>query len=545
MADVGLGVVGLIGLFNTCLEGYKICLSIQDSDDDLKLLRARMYLEKERFANIGRTCGLLGDGTGDKGRTEALNEFLAKNKFRRKSIEDILVLIDNLLEKAEELNKKYEENEGLPEALQDNDMKEKLAGKFRGLKRSLRKGTWSIRDKAAYEQMLGHLVGFNTALERILPDPLQQFLATVLPATICASSNEDTLTQASQIPTSDAFLKSQIQWTSEVLGVVSIPRGTELDIASFTNSAPLGKDKSRLLATDANSQTIFIEWTPWERVSMRADKPTRASRISGLLRDEKCDELRLLPCAGYLEEHSDLSDKVRYGLAYRISTRHKKVKSLYDLLESFQTIRLPALEARFELARTLCRAVLLYHSSGWIHHDFRSHNIIFTEGKGEDGTGATSAEYQGVDIGRPFVVGFGHARDENDASLMFADEKAVSKTLKQQRRYWSPDYLASSAEKRTNRAFQQSHDIFSLGCVLLEIGVWRPLESYTWEKAYSNDHTTWYQRLTKEEGKLTAMCGSRYAAATMRCLNWKSANVEKDVRALAFEVLLKLEEITV
>jgi len=221
------------------------------------------------------------------------------------------------------------------------------------------------------------------------------------------------------------------------------------------------------------------------------------------------------------------------------------VKSLLDLLGTFEAVEVPPLEHRVGLARTLCRAMLLWHSSGWIHHDFRSHNIIFTNSPPAIG-GIVRPQvtyYQGVDIVEPFLIGFGHARDEADISIMFDDKKAISKTLKQQRKYWSPDYLASSGSKRTNRSFQRSHDIYSLGCVLLEIGVWKPLDSYSWDSSYEDDHKQWYRRLLREEGKLRARCGSIYAEAVLTCLRWATSDLETDVQALAFDILLKLEEI--
>jgi hypothetical protein len=143
------------------------------------------------------------------------------------------------------------------------------------------------------------------------------------------------------------------------------------------------------------------------------------------------------------------------------------------------------------------------------------------------------------------MIGFGHARNEADISDMFVDKKAVSKTLKQQRKYWSPDYLVSSASRRTNRSFQRSHDIYSLGCVLLELGVWKPLDSYSWDASYDNHHRKWYERLLREEGKLRARCGSSYTDAVLMCLKWTTSDLETDVQVLAFDVLLKLENIKV
>jgi len=112
------GIIGLIGLFNTCLEGYKICLTISSADEDVKRLGTRMFLEKERFLNVGKTCGLLALHDHNE-RTQRLRRFLEEDALRRRAINDTLELIASFLLKAETLDRKYEPQVGLPEALKD------------------------------------------------------------------------------------------------------------------------------------------------------------------------------------------------------------------------------------------------------------------------------------------------------------------------------------------------------------------------------------------------------------------------------------------
>jgi len=188
--------------------------------------------------------------------------------------------------------------------------------------------------------------------------------------------------------------------------------------------------------------------------------------------------------------------------------------------------------------------MLLYHASDWIHHDFRSDNIIFmvhpplTRASLQD-------EYDGCVLSEPYIVGFGLARYEEDASLSFEDRKTADELLKKQRPYWSPAYIASSKQRRTARAFQRSHDIYALGCVLLELGIWQPLESYTWKTEYTEDHRKWHKRLLQEENKLKATCGTKYTEAVMNCLTWGTSDAITDVQMLCFDVLQKLEELSV
>jgi serine/threonine protein kinase len=413
---------------------------------------------------------------------------------------------------------------------------------------SLNKVSWSIRDQPAYGDLLRHLEGFNAALENVLPSPTQEFLKTVLPATVCATTEDVVLPSFQYIPIGQAFLQSQLEWSRAVNGVSATPTGPQLEIKSMNpDEKSLRKDKTRYFAVKGTDQAVLIEWLPWLSISQDIDeREDRLRKVSGLLGGQRSPELRLLPCAGYLKQTDYGVGKQRFALVYELAFKPPRTRSLLDLLKTFSKVQLPPLEARTGLARLLCRSMLLYHSSNWIHHDFRSHNIVFMSGfSSVDANIPKEFEFEGINLSAPYTVGFGHARDETAESLMLADRKAAEKEMSEYKRYWSPNYLTSSKEKRTERSFQREHDIYSLGCVLLEIGVWKPLESYSWSSKYEDSHRAWHARLLREEGKLRALCGSRYAEAVMTCLRRSIANssVAGDVQSLAFDVLLKLEEI--
>jgi len=105
---------------------------------------------------------------------------------------------------------------------------------------------------------------------------------------------------------------------------------------------------------------------------------------------------------------------------------------------------------------------------------------------------------------------------------------------------------------RRAEKFQRKHDTYSLGCVLLEIGTWKGLEAFSWSSKYEKDQGKWHARLMQEMGKLRAMCGRRYAESVRACLEYGAQidaldgnDVRGDVQALAFDVLLRLEEVVV
>ncbi|KAI9803859.1 MAG: hypothetical protein M1825_001739 [Sarcosagium campestre] len=575
-----ISAVGLLGLFNACLEGYKLCLAVKGANDDFAILRSRMFYERERFVNVCAALGLPAlHSNGDK--AGVLTRYIEHDEFRRRGIEGALQAIALLLARAEKADRKYSPPVGNAGAVVDKSaVQESISEGFNQIRHLLNRVPWSLRDKAAYEDALRHLAGFNESLEKVLPVAIQRFLDTVLPATVCASNEEGaeldlaSLQQAAH--TNNAFLASQIRWKNSVSEMGGIVLGTKLDAQSLnTETRPAERATDRYLAAPRSTpgHALLVDWLPW--MEPGADVAARISRSSGLLADAQRPELLLLPCAGYLEEFSKRYDKVRYALTYKLpqdpvtalalSGKYPKAHSLRQFLQPKHNVMLPPLEARLDIARKLCRAMLLYHSSGWVHHDFRSHNIIFLQTSPVTTeitfrTDPSITTYQGVRIDQPFIVGFGHARDEFDISTAFQDKKSVSRTLEQQRLYWSPSYLDSSGQMRRAEQYQRKHDIYSLGCVMLEIGTWKSLEAFTWSSKYDENHQEWHQRLLQEFDKLRAMCGSRYAETVRTCLEYGgqvdgeadgqvdgdadgAEGVRVDVQTLAFDVLLRLEEI--
>lgn len=281
--------------------------------------------------------------------------------------------------------------------------------------------------------------------------------------------------QAASTNNRHAFLASQIQWKSLVSGMGGVKPGTAMDPKSLTIHAPLEEGiTDRYLASSEAlpGQLLLVDWLPW--MEPNSDVGDRISRAAGLLRQPPSGrpELRLLPCAAYLKETTQArrfgdAAKVRYALAYQLpaqplpqiplrTTARTKTRSLRKLMldTARHGLQLPLLETRINLARSLCRAMLLYHSSGWVHHDFRSHNVLFAHDAVNSQAGATdpldpdSATYAGVPLHRPYIIGLGYARDEEEVSSTFADPKSLDQSLKQQRQR-----AAGAAGRRVVRAY--------------------------------------------------------------------------------------------
>lgn len=173
--------------------------------------------------------------------------------------------------------------------------------------------------------------------------------------------------------------------------------------------------------------------------------------------------LPILPFKGYIR--NPLPDNMaNYAFVYDFpaTTSQSELVNLRELLSSDDpTAKLP-LAQRFQIAKDVATAVGTLHADGWVHKSLRSENIVLFTSSNSD----TTAEYS-----QPYLVGFDYSRQENAATDRTWDEDH------ERNLYRHPDRQGPPLV-----GFTRNHDLYALGLVLLEIGMWRPLLEI-WEGA--------------------------------------------------------------
>lgn len=120
----------------------------------------------------------------------------------------------------------------------------------------------------------------------------------------------------------------------------------------------------------------------------------------------------------------------------------------------------PTLEQRFQLAHTLASSVLEFHSISLLQKSISSFKIAFFHSSNK------SIESWLKGIGSPFFLRFLHSRiDDAETFTMGPTEDA------HHRDYQHPSYLG-----KIGASYRTEYDHYSLGLVLLEIGLWRSLD---------------------------------------------------------------------
>ncbi|KAI8652494.1 hypothetical protein NCS57_01313500 [Fusarium keratoplasticum] len=140
---------------------------------------------------------------------------------------------------------------------------------------------------------------------------------------------------------------------------------------------------------------------------------------------------------------------------YPPGTSDLKPKSLNDFMlsssnESYYKLEL---KQRFHVAQTVARAIGAFHSDGWLHKSIRSHAIKFFFLEDDDK----------CDFANPYLTDFEFSRPVAGMTRLAPGAVDVDHEV-----YRHPDRHGSPS---TN--FNMTHDIYSLGVVLLEIGLWQ------------------------------------------------------------------------
>ena len=169
------------------------------------------------------------------------------------------------------------------------------------------------------------------------------------------------------------------------------------------------------------------------------------------------------------------------------------------------TENLPSLEDRFRLALNLVTNLLHTHAKGVTHRHINSNNVIFIEGdrKGED----RKPWKEGI-IRRPYLVSW----DQCPGDAINAPEEMHVARL----------YRHPNSRVGARSTFTPEYDVYSLGLVLLEIGLWMPLHKL-WKTKYNLP--VFRKKLQSTYAhKLGGKCGSAYMRVVEYCLH--AADIE-------------------
>jgi serine/threonine protein kinase len=205
------------------------------------------------------------------------------------------------------------------------------------------------------------------------------------------------------------------------------------------------------------------------------------------------------------------------------------------------------------IARELVSAVAYVHAVGWVHKTVRSSNIILARHESDPKNG----------LGHVNLIGFSYARrkDKKSTGLGVYDWKTEIYLHPERQRQAEPsdsdsetatlteetmtEHLVASAQDHRKgqgsdeeyEYYREKHDVYSVGVVLLELGLWKDLVEFETELHRAGPKQRREALTDISARELPRLVGERYEHLVSRCLGVDIAGIS------AQEVLQELEEL--
>ena len=263
---------------------------------------------------------------------------------------------------------------------------------------------------------------------------------------------------------------------------------------------------ARVLAFYDNS-AVLLEWKSGPSLKDARILDNRVNQVAAFLHELE-PSFHSLPCRGFVKDH----EANRYGYIFdlprdlsalnlqlenssRLTSQHilPSMPEMLSLREFFDhSDQSPSLNDRLHLSLIVLETILNLHTSGWLHKELRSANMILIRPP-------SSAEARSILSSYTiYVAGYVYARADDPSELTEPLAYSTEADL-----YRHPSSLGKSREP-----FCKYFDLFSVGCTLLEIGLWTSLRQILAYHASSTNSFTAYGTKGSRQSSWTPPQGS-------------------------------------
>lgn len=260
----------------------------------------------------------------------------------------------------------------------------------------------------------------------------------------------------------------------------------------------------------SNDQKVLIEKMTYQASWLpRVDELLERVRAIASFRSKELikDVFPVLECAGYYHELSHH----QFGIVYKLPApaSHVDPVTLKDVINNSQSrTKRPSLSDKFNLASKLVSCVLEFHRAGWVHKNICAFNIVFFP---------NDSANPAASISSPYIIGFNYSRQNMETA--FTDGPSQEDDF---RNYQHPVYLQNQRnflEESTHprKRFRQEFEYYSVGLVLMEIGLWTPLGTIT-ETIRGSPEEVRKRLLGSHISILKSYMGDPYGEAVKDCL---------------------------
>lgn len=337
---------------------------------------------------------------------------------------------------------------------------------------------WVIADKEKFNMLLKDLKDYNDGLEQLFPPSR---LATLHRAwTNELLQNADSLGKLDVLENASSGVYPQLNASANLKQLrinldqkpankfkttvaLKIPR-TSISISESDLRRNRGAYRN---PSTEKLEDVLVEWVDYDKDDEDA-RFNHRRRVDDLARmihsaSDRHPDLHTVDCVGYTDDIA----ACRYGLIYKAP---EPSSSTLNALILSNDLRTPDLGERFRLAHTLAVALWSLHSLDWLHKSLCSSNIIFFPSAfSASATQVTATAASVPSISSPYILGFDASRPDQMGELSVASKNPAATDLHRH---------PASLNGMSRKPYCKSYDIYSLGLVLLEIGLWKALQTY-------------------------------------------------------------------
>ncbi|KAL6159536.1 hypothetical protein ACJBU6_01974 [Exserohilum turcicum] len=315
-----------------------------------------------------------------------------------------------------------------------------------------------------------------------------------------------------------------ISLRQRLLSSASIPDRLDLPRGLITwDKRGKGDGQSRLRTGNIKGRPIVAEIFNYQHLTTAtSNEPpphmmTQFRKMVALLCHPKQENFHILPCLGYTHDWASKTLSLIFEVVWdsfdtQISqmnisgTSTRKFGTPLMLSKYMSKQKRVALGVRVKLAASLAKALESFHKVGWVHKSLKSDNIVFLP-PDADADAATVLD-------QPWLFGFEYSRPEDDSTLLQEDHSLSNNAYRHPERWGKPLIK-----------FKKSHDIYSLGIILLELAYWKPIIGFPEMK--SSPGRTLVPTKIRDEllGRLRTegphVCGQSFADSIVACLTFE------------------------
>ncbi|QUC17922.1 uncharacterized protein UV8b_02163 [Ustilaginoidea virens] len=596
-----VGVIGFLGqLFDGCVKAYGYFTAAAHLDTDSQRLMCKVRIEEMRLVVWGREWGVA------EGRLEAHLRGEQNPQLRRLAIQIMQELHETVTD-FKKLQGRYglcEDGDGgggnaqanghepempSPAAAAATSPSPSLSKKGSSADETSRPGRfktergwrkewglrtrWVIADKDKFTTLLRDLKDFNDGLERLFPpsqlpsfqrawthrllDSAQRDLAQLSLLETASSGTYPQLNASANLKRLRINLDSRPQSAFRPTLALKVPRSSLTINPPVATAPPAHRqqkqgdggsggsggsgsrgtrpptppaDLRRCQGHHDTAGDVVVEWVDYDRDAIE-ERVAHVRRMDDLARmmhsASRCHpDLHSIDCLGYTDDAANS----RYGLVYKAPA--SSYSTLHALISS-PDLKTPDLDDRIRLAHTLAVALWSLHSLDWLHKSLCSFNITFFPSAFCAAAHAPTATAALVpDVSNPYLIGFDASRPDTDTALSVVPKNP------------SIDSIHRHPASARGLPYCKAFDVYSLGLVLLEIGLWKVLQAYH-RPQHSADR--WRDKVVMAVlvPGLGSKVGKRYRETVEMCLQADEHMSNAEAAKIMGRVVSTLESIRV